>query len=116
MIKNATMATLALALSAAPVMASEPAQSERQSVCGNVGKVAGGIMVDRQNGVTAQVILERFKGNHPMIQQLAERLVLAAFQRSRYPTASYRQEEVTEFSSQWFTKCLRGEVIAGLED
>ena len=96
-----TIATL-LALLAAPVMAS-PAMDE---FCVKKGALAASIMNGRQGGITLERALEIIEIAEAPVVDLARQLVLDAYAKPRFITASVREQAISDFRDHVTLTCI----------
>ena len=90
------------------VVLSSIAQANPISLCDSYGKLAEAIMRARQNGATPTQLLKLAEARDA---QLANAIIMEAFEVPRFATANYQNATVAEFRSKVEFACLRSRGI-----
>ena len=86
------------ALVSAPVLAEE-------SNCAGISALSYQVMDSRQAGVSLVTMMDIVKDSG--IRELAEAMILEAYQSPRYHTQQVAQRESEDFRDKWTLACLR---------
>jgi len=94
----------ASAPSPAPAPAPQPARPPtKQERCANVAQLAETVMQQRQRGASMRELMSRVPDN-----DVARRIIMAAYEEPRYNTREYQQNEIRDFENKYFLECMRG--------
>ena len=99
MIKTAAT-TLALAITVSTASAQQ-APTLTMEQCDNLHGLASEVMIARQSGRSLQDVIQATDNN-----AFVRRMARIAWERPRYSTERYQQQEVTDFADQWYSQCL----------
>jgi len=83
--------------------AEEPAKTNTVELCSEVEELAGVIMERRQSGAPMSLLIKTAEGN-----EVAEKIIIEAYEKSRFSTESYQKKSIENFKSRWFLKCFKG--------
>lgn len=86
---------------------SEEFRAQAIATCKGISELATTIMTQRQNGTDMAQMMETAGGN-----QLAQRIVVAAYDQPRMRVAQNQQVEIQDFANEAYLACLKDTGLA----
>ncbi|WP_296404883.1 hypothetical protein [Psychrobacter sp.] len=103
---NKILATIALTtVMTLPSISAQAATKDLNEVCVDIASLAGNIMMDRQNGVSKNVVTNKTKSDNKAYQTLSSNIITRAYKVPQAKSDADKNKQVDNFIKLYYNKC-----------